>query len=236
MWRHPLDVLAVVEVVAVVLLLLGERLPLALDPLAFEVRGTVEDLPQPLADIGPLAEVVGDDVPHAEEHVGHGRHLGIGIDEVGGPGVEIGDCGRRGQDLSGERLKPPLPRDLGERELAGLAGEVNVLELLGPLGTNDASLELVRQLALPLDGSQDRLLAVGELSGAGNALRDPPDRLLIEASRLVSPIPGDEGNRVAAVEQFDGRLHAGRRNAEPLGDPSQIDDSSDRRGSHPSRE
>ncbi len=89
---NPLNVLGVFEVIAVVLLVLGEGLPLRLHPLAGEMRLLGKDPPQRLADVGPFGEHIRDDVPDAEEGIGNRRHLGIGIDEVGSALVEIGRC------------------------------------------------------------------------------------------------------------------------------------------------
>ena len=137
MGRHPLDVFAVVEVIAIVLLLLGERFSLALHSLALEVGRAIENLAEPLPEIGPLAELMGDDVTDAEEDIGDGGHLRVGIDEVGRPEVEVRGGGVGGKDLPGERLELPLPCHLRKGELPGLEGKVEILQLLGALGGDD---------------------------------------------------------------------------------------------------
>ena len=75
MRRHPLNMFGVVEEVAKMLLVLRLCLALALHPLAGETGLTVQDAPQPLPHVGVFAEVIGDDVPDAEQHVGDARHL-----------------------------------------------------------------------------------------------------------------------------------------------------------------
>ena len=232
---HPLDVLAEVEVVAIVFLILGQRLTRDLDPLALEVPSPVEKLPEPLPHVRSLAELVGDDVPDTQEHVCNGCHLGVGIDEISSPHIEIRRCRFGRQDLAGQRLELPLPGHLGERELPRLEGKVEILELLGALRRGDRGLQAGREPALPLDGPQDGLLAIGELSGAGHGLGDLANRLFVEAARLIAAIPRDERHGVATVEQFDRRLYGGDRKPEPLGYQSEVDDSSDHRGSHPTR-
>jgi hypothetical protein len=83
-----------------------------------------------------------------------------------------------------------------------------------------------------VDRPLDRLLAIGELPGAGHGLRDQSHLLLVEAAGLVAPIAGDERDRVARIEQVHDRLDAGRRQVEPLRDAAEVDD---RCGSHPAR-
>ena len=195
----------------------------------------MEDLAEPLPRVGPFAEFVGDDVPHAEQHVGHRRDLRVGIHEIGGPAVEVGRSRIAGEDLVGQRLQPPLAGHLGEREFPGFEGEIDVLELLGALGSHDAGLEFGRELPLPVDRAQDRLLAVGELPRPPESRGDPPDVLLVETTGLIAPIPRDERNRVARVEQVRGGLDTGRRQPQPPRDLPQVDDDGGRWRSHPTR-
>ena len=222
--RDALQQLGVVEVVAVVLGILGERLALGLHPLAGEMPLLPEDHAQRLAHVGALGEHVGDDVPHAEEGVGHRGDLGIGVDEVGRPRPQIGGRRLGGEDLARQRLEAPLPGDLGQRQLARLEGKVEVLELLGALGGLDPLLEILRQPALPLDRAQDRLLAVGDLPGPADGVRDPPDVDLVEAAGLVATVARDEGDGVPLVEKANDRIHALRGKAEATGDRPEIDE------------
>jgi len=230
--RDPLHVLGVVEVVAKVLLVLGERLAGGLDPLAREPGLAMENLPQPAAQVRPLAELVGDDVADAEEDVGNGTDLDVGIYEVGRPDFHHGGGGRGGQDLLGEGLELPLLRDLRQRQLPRLEGQIDVFELLEAFGGRDPRLQGRRHLALPLDRALDRHLAVGELPGAADALGDQPHLLLVEAAGLIAAVARDEGDRVARIEQVHDRLDAGDRQVEPLRNAAQVDD---RCGSHPAR-
>jgi peptidoglycan/xylan/chitin deacetylase (PgdA/CDA1 family) len=177
--------------------------------LDFYERLGVQDAAQPLPHVRPRAEVVGDDVSDAQQHVGHRRDLRVRIDEVERPRIEV-DGGRIGaEDLAGQRLEPPLPGDLRERELARLEGQIEILELLGALRRADLLLERRGQLPLPLDRPQDRLLAVRELPGAAHVLGDQPDGHLVEAARLIATVAGDERNGVAVVEQAYDRLDRG---------------------------
>ena len=229
---HPTDGLRKREVITVVPLILGEGLALGLHPLAREFCGAVQDVAETLPQLRPGAEVFGDDVPHAEQHVGHRGDLRRLVDEIDGPAIEVGGNRIGQENLAGERLEFPLAGNLRERELAGLEGEVEVFELLGVAGSMDPGLEVGRQPALPLDRPQHGLLAVGELPGPADGLGDPPDVLLIEATGLVAPVASDEGDRIAGVEQTDDGLDAGRIQPEAPGDRAKVDDGSDRGGSH----
>ena len=228
----PLDVLGVFEVIAVVLFVLGEGLPLRLHPLAGEMSLLGEDRPQGLADIGPLGEHIRDDVPDAEEGIGDRCHLAVGIDEVGGAFVEIGCRRVGGEDLTGEGLEPPLPGNLRQRELPWLEGKVKVFELLGACGSLDPLLERLGKLSLPLDRAEDRLLAVGDLPSLRDRLRDPADVDLVEPSGLIAPITRQEGNGVPLVEESYHRIDTADRQVEFLGNRPEIDE---RHGCDPTR-
>jgi hypothetical protein len=69
-----------------------------------------------------------------------------------------------------------------------------VLDLFGELG---------RELALGLDCFQDRGLALGELAEFGDAKLNFADLLFVESAGLVLAIAGDEGDRVAFIEQLE---------------------------------
>ena len=233
MGRNAVDPFTVVEVVAEVLLVLGEGLALGLDPLAAEPADPLEDVAELPPQIDPGAELVGDNVPHPEEDVGRRGQFGVGRDEVCRPGVEI-RRGRSGvEDLTGQGLEPPLPGHLRQRQPPGLVREIEILELLEAVGGQDRGLEIGGQPSLPLDRPEHGLLAVEQLPTPGQPILNPADRLLIETPHLVAAVAGDEGDRVARVEQLDGGLDPGNGQPQPAREESQIDDRGDRRGSHP---
>ena len=229
-WRHPLHMLGIVKEVAKMLLVLRLGLARTLHPLAREAGLAVQDAPQPLPHVGVFAEVVGDDVADAEQHVGHARHLSIGVEEIGRPFVEVGGCGIGRKNLPCQRLEPPLPGDLGERQLAGLERQVEILELLGTRGRGDPALQGGSQPPLTLNRAEDGLLPIGQLTGATHALGDQTDAHLIEPAGLVATVADDERNGVALIEQAHRRLDRRYRQPDALGDRPQIDE---RRGSHP---
>ena len=207
--RDAVDPLAVVEVVAEVLLVLRQSLADRLHPLASQAAGPLENASQPLPQIDSGTKVVGDDVPYAEQHIGGGWNFGVGGNEVGRPRVEIGSRGLGSKNFPGQRLEPPLSGDLREREPPWLVGQIEILELLEALRRGDLLLQACGQPALPLDRPQNSLLAVEQLPGPGDALLHSPHGFLVEAAGPIPPVAGDEGNRVARIEQLDGGLDAG---------------------------
>ena len=227
---HPLDMLSVLEEVPKMLLVLRLGLAWALHPLAGEAGLPVQDATQPLPHVGVFAKIVGNDMPYAKQHVGHARHLGIRIQEIGRSRVEVGG-GRIGREnLPCQRLEPPLSGNLGQGELPRLERQVEILELLGACRCGKSSLQGRGQLSLPLDRSQDGLLPIGQLAGAAHALGDQANGNLVEAAGLIAAVAGDEGNGVSFVEQAHGRIDRRYRQPESLGNWPQIDE---RRGSHP---
>ena len=157
---HPLDVLSILEEVPEMLLVLRLGLARALHPLAGEAGLPVQDATQPLPHVGVFAEIVGNDVPNAKQHVGHARHLGVRIQEVSRSRVEVGR-GRIGREnLTCQRFEPPLSGNLGQGEFARLEWQVKILKLLGACRRGKSGLQRGGELPLPLDGSQDGLLPI----------------------------------------------------------------------------
>ena len=99
-----------------------------------------------------------------------------------------------------QRLEPSLSGDLGQRELAGLEREIEILELLGTPSRGDPGLQFRGQLSLSLDGSQNGLLPIGELTSTAHAFGDQPNTDLVESAGLIAPVAGDEGNGVPLVQ------------------------------------
>ena len=74
--------------------------------------------------------------------------------------------------------------------------------------------QLLGQLALGLDRAEDRLLALDQQPHFGQPVLDPPDLLFVQPPRLVLAVPGNEGDGVSLVQQFDRRLNLLDRQAE----------------------
>ena len=172
MGGDALDVLGVVEVVAVVLFVLGEGLTFGRHPLALEVRLLGDDAPEHLPDIGPLAVFLSDDMADPQHHIGHRRHLNIGVEKISGPFLDLGSQRIGGDNLPCERLQPPLAGHFRQRELARLEGEIEILQLLGCHSRLDFFGQLRAELPLPLDRPQHGLLPIGQLPGAADCFRN----------------------------------------------------------------
>ena len=84
-------------------------------------------------------------------------------------------------------------------------------------------LQLRSQLALPLNRPQDRLLAFGQLTSLGHALRDATDVDLVEPTGLVTAVASDEGNGVPLIQQSDRGGHVRLWQPEPLGNLPEVD-------------
>ncbi len=80
-------------------------------------------------------------------------------------------------------------------------------------------------LPCDFDRSQDRLLALGQHSQAADAALDLPDLLFIEPAGLVFAIAGDEGDRVAGVEQTHHAFDLHQRQGDAVGNGAKIDSS-----------
>ena len=229
--RNPLHMLGVVKVVAIVLGVFGDRLAFRLEPLAPQLANLLQEGPQPLADIGAGRDLFSKDVAHAEQGVGGGRHLPVGVDEVCGPSVEVCRSRIGREDLTGQRLKPPLPSDLCERAFLGFERKVEVFKLLAGLGGQRRFRQLRRQLSLVLDAPEHRLLAISQLTSPGDCVGDPSDRHLVKAARLIPAVPGDKRDRVASIEEGDHPRDPRLRQAKPFRQSMQIDRHlDDRRG------
>ena len=72
---------------------------------ADELAGALENLPQPLAQLDPLAEILRQNMTDAQERIAGGEHLAIGIDEIASPGIEIGRGRIGGQNFVSQRLQ-----------------------------------------------------------------------------------------------------------------------------------
>ena len=70
---------------------------------------------------------------------------------------------------------------------------------------------------MSLDRAQDRLLPIGKLPQLRNAFGNPPDSNFIQTAGLVPAVAGDEGNRIALIEQMHRSLDVGDRHPKPLG-------------------
>jgi hypothetical protein len=76
---------------------------------------------------------------------------------------------------------------------------------------------------LRFDRPQNRLLALRQEAQLDQPGFELADLLFVEPPGLVLPIAGDEGHRVASIQQFDHALDLAERDVQRLGHGSQID-------------
>ena len=99
--------------------------------------------------------------------------------------------------------KPAAARRRGQRLLLGLVRKIEIFQPLHRVGGFDQRGQLGRGFALRFDRTQDRLLAVCQLTQLEHALLDGANLLLVHPTRLILAIAGDEGDGIAAVKQVD---------------------------------
>ena len=147
----------------------------------------------------------------------------LGGDQLGRGGVQVGQGLVAAPDAQRQGLQAPLAgvRRLGL--LLRLERQVEVFEPLGVVGGADGGGQVLGQLALRLDRLEDRLLAFGELAEPADADLDLPDDHLVQVPRPLLAVAGDEGDRVALVEQLDDTLHLNAPDLQVLGDATKID-------------
>ena len=152
-----------------------------------------------------------------------GGHLAVRVGEVAGTGVEV--VGRRSglEDLAGQFFQAARARQRCQRLLLGLVGQIEVFQPLGGRGREDLLGQLLRQLALGLDRTQDGLLAIGQEPHLRQPVLDLPDLLFVQSARLILAIAGDEGNRVPLIQELHDRLDLTEGKVQPACHVPQVD-------------
>ena len=153
-----------------------------------------------MPQLGPFADLFGEDVSGSQQRVGGGGHLAVDADEVGGPCIQIG-AGRGGlDDFTGQLFQAAGTSHGGQRHLLRLVGQIQVFEPLGSGGRQNSLSQLFGQFALRLDRTEDGLLAVGQQSHLGQPPLNFPDLLLVQPAGLVLAVACDKGDGVPLVE------------------------------------
>ena len=181
-----------------------------------------ENQPEDRTHVGRLGDHLGDDVPGAGEDVLDRVELLLGVDERGQHLVEVGDDLVGLPDLHRQRLQAALAGRRRQALLLRLVGQVEVFEALGVVGVDDGRAQLVGELALPLDGAQDGLLALGHVAQSGDALLDRAQHLLVQPAGPLFAVAGDERDGVALVEELDDGLDLDLADLQVLRDPREV--------------
>ena len=169
--------------------------------------GALHDLAQTLPHFGVLAELLGEDVARAQQGIGPGGNLPIDAGVIGRPGVELRAQRIGFQNFPRQFFQPAAAGGRGQRLLLGLERQVEILEPLRRRRGENLLGELLGQLALRLDRTQDRLLALGKLTHLRQPVLNDPNLLFIQTAGLILAVSGDKGDRVPFIEQFNGGLN-----------------------------
>ena len=174
-----------------------------------ELARALQNLAKLLAQVGPFAELLGQDVPGAEQRVGRAGNLSVGVGKVGRPGVQVGTGGIGFENLPGKTFEAPFSGLGGEGLLLGPKRQIEVFQPLGRGGRKDLLREGFGQLPLRLDGAENGLLPVGQLAHFGQPVLDLADLLLVEPAGLILSVSGDKGDRIPVIQKLDDRLDLG---------------------------
>ena len=111
---------------------------------------------------------------------------------------------RVGEQSVGQWLQTCLAGDLRLGPPLGFVRQIDVLDPGLGVRRHQRGPQLVGELALLLDGGQDRRATVVELAQIPEALLEGPQLAVIEAAGDLLAVPGDERNGRALVEQPNG--------------------------------
>lgn len=108
-----------------------------------------------------------------------------------------------------QRLQAGLPGRIGLGFPALLVGKIQVLQAsLSVTGQNEG-LQVIGELALLLDGGQDGLLPVRQLSEIRGTLLNGAQLGVVKTTSGFLPIPGNEGDGVSLGDKTEGRKNIG---------------------------
>ena len=162
-----------------------------------------EELPHPGAGLFVFVHPFGDDVPRPGERLLRRGHPLFRIDE-GGRRRERVERLFLGENLLCERFQPLLPGDGRPRPPLGTEGEVEVLEDGEGFGGGDFRRQLVGEESALRERFEDRLAPFVQFGELGEAVADIGDLHLVEGSRHLLPVAGDEGHRRPLAEELRG--------------------------------
>ena len=156
------------------------------------------------AGIRIVGQPLGQDVPGPLQGSSRIRHPLVRIDKRQGSILRRPDGQRLGRHQVGQRLQSPFPGNGGLGAPLGLVGEVEVLQL-GLLARGlDPLPQLRGQLALFLDGLEDRQLALLKFAEIGKTLFNGADLDLIQLIGALLAVAGDKGDGGPLLQEFHG--------------------------------
>ena len=159
---------------------------------------------QQLANIGVVADGLGQDVARAFQRLLHAGDAFLGINKRRRKCFERNAGGFLRPQIIRERPQPAFPRDHGLSAAFGLVGKVQIFQLAFVERTLNTGFQFIGELALLLNRGQDSLLARNQLAEVGQLFFDGPDLDLIQIARSLLSIAGDEGHGRAFIQEFNG--------------------------------
>ena len=161
-----------------------------------------------LAELGVVGHVLRDDVHSALEGFLRGLDLLFGVNVgfglyLDGRGVDL----LLGKDELCQRLQAPLAGDRCAGLALGTEGAVDVVHFGDGHGAIDGRRDLVGQLALGVDEVLDLFLTLLQVAQSGQTLIQGAEDIIIQASRDLLAVTGDEGDGVALVDEGNGLFH-----------------------------
>ena len=139
-----------------------------------------------------------------------------------------GICFHQRQQLR-QRRKALLPGHGGTGAALLLVGPVQILHLRQRGGVFDGGGQLVGELALPIDGGQHLLPALGQITQVAQAILQLPQGGVVHRAVEFLAVAGNEGDGVALVQKGDDVFHVAQGLVQLPG--QQLGDSRHRDGS-----
>ncbi len=178
-------------------------------------------LPHRFAQIGVLADHLGNNVAGAFQRLFHAVHTFFRIHKTTGECFKPFGGRLLRPQIQGERFQPLLARHGGLGAALRPVGQIQILQLAFVEGRFNASFEFIGELALLGDGSKNRLAARHQIAEIAQLFFDTPDLNLIEIAGGLLAIARDERHRAAIIQQFDDSHQTVHGNFEGLGDVQQ---------------
>ena len=158
-----------------------------------------------LAVLGVVGHVLRDDVHGTLEGLFHSIDLLLGVNEAFRLHLDGGGVGLLlGQQKLRQRLQSPLTGNRGAGLSLGAEGAVDIVHLGDGHGTVDGGHDLGGQLALGVDEVLDLLLALFQIAQGGQTLLQSTEDSIVQATRDLLAVTGDEGDGIALVDEGDG--------------------------------
>ena len=158
-----------------------------------------------LAVLGVVGHILRDDVHGTLEGLRGGIDFLFGVNEAFRLHLDGGVVGLllRQNDLR-QRFQSPLTGNRCAGLSLGTEGTVDIVHLGDGHGAVDGGHDLVGELALGVDEALDLLLALLQIAEGSQSLLQGTEDGIVQASRDLLTVTGDEGDGIALVNEGDG--------------------------------